>query len=231
MQTILIITILILSVIIHEVAHGTAADLEGDPTARYAGRLTLNPIKHLDFFGSFLVPLLCVIFPTRIVFGWAKPVPVNPYNFRDQKYGNLKVAFSGPGANLLVASFFGIIGRFLPLGSEERFFIFNRFLNFLGEFKIPEGIGEIGFFGMVFFFFLIIIFINTLLAVFNLMPIPPLDGSHILFTFFPKIEHKVKEFYARSGFLAFPLLFLAIIFVLPFVFQLVFLLFQIIAGV
>ena len=210
MEVIFLLIILIFSIVIHEVAHGTAADLQGDYTARNAGRLTLNPIKHFDFMGSFLVPLLCVILPTRLIFGWAKPVPVNPYNFKDQKYGQLKVAFSGPGSNLLIASFFGVVGRFLPLEAENRYFIFNQFLKFLGEFKIPEQINEAGFFGMVFFSFLIIIFINTLLAIFNLMPIPPLDGSHILFTFFPKLEYKIKEIYIKSGILALPLIFLII---------------------
>jgi len=231
MEVVFLLFILIFSIVIHEVAHGSAADLQGDPTARNAGRLTLNPIKHLDFVGSFLVPFLCIVLPTRLVFGWAKPVPINPYNFRDQKYGQLKVAFSGPGANLLIASFFGIAGRFLPLESEVRYSIFNQFLKFLGEFKIPEQIGEAGFFGMAFFFFLIIIFINTLLAIFNLIPIPPLDGSHILFTFFPKIEYRMKELYMKSGLLALPLLFLTIYLILPIVFAFIFLLFQVIAGV
>ncbi len=231
MELFFILAILIFSIIIHEVAHGSMADMQGDPTARNAGRLTLNPIKHLDPVGSFFVPLLLVILPTRFIFGWAKPVPVNPYNFKDQKYGQLKVAFSGPGSNLLVAGFFGILGRIIMPEPESRFLIFNHFLNFLSEFRMPQGLAEAGFSEMSFFFFLFIIFINTLLAIFNLMPIPPLDGSHILFTFFPKVEYKVKELYAKSGFLALPLVFLIIYSMLPLIFTGVFIFFRIIAGV
>ncbi len=231
MEIIFLLLILIFSIIIHEVAHGSMADMQGDSTARHAGRLTLNPINHLDPVGSFLVPILCVILPTRFIFGWAKPVPVNPYNFKDQKYGQLKVAFSGPGANLLVAGFFGIAGRFLIPEAAGRSLIFSHFLTFLSEFRVPEGLGDAGFSGMAFFFFLIIIFINTLLAIFNLIPIPPLDGSHILFTFFPKIEHKVKEMYANSGILALPLVFFIIYLILPIVFTMVFLVFRVIGGV
>lgn len=231
MEIIFLLTILIFSIILHEVAHGAVADLLGDRTARYAGRLTFNPIKHLDFVGSFLVPFLCVILPTRFIFGWAKPVPVNPYNFNDQKYGSLKVGAAGPGSNLFVALFFGIAGRFLPLDAITRASVFESFLRFLGEFRIPEALGSTGFFGMVFFFFLIIIFINTLLAIINLIPIPPLDGSHIAFTFFPKAELKFKEFTAKSGMFALPLIFLAIYLILPFVFAVVFLVFRTIAGV
>ncbi len=232
MEIIFLLAILIFSIIIHEVAHGSIADMQGDPTARHAGRLTLNPINHLDPVGSFLVPVLCVILPTRLIFGWAKPVPVNPYNFKDQKYGQLKVAFSGPGANLLVAGFFGIAGRFLMPEVVGRSLIFNYFLNFLSEFRIPEGLGDVGFSGMAFFFFLIIIFINTLLAIFNLIPIPPLDGSHILFTFFPKVEHKFKKIYTNLGILALPLVILFLFyFALPVVFTVVFFVFRIIGGV
>ncbi len=231
MEIIFLLTILIFSIIIHEVAHGSVADSLGDPTARYAGRLTLNPLRHLDFMGSFIVPLICIIFPTRFIFGWAKPVPVNPYNFKDQKYGSLKVAAAGPGSNLIVASFFGIIARFIPLSYEGKASVFQSFLRYLSEFRMPEALAESGFWGLAFFLFLVIIFINVLLAIFNLMPIPPLDGSHILFTFFPKIEYKFKEIYPRLGIAAIPLIFLAIYLLLPIVFQLVFILFRLIAGI
>jgi len=231
MEIFFLLAALILSIIVHEVAHGAMADYLGDHTARYAGRLTFNPIRHFDFMGSFLVPLLCFLLPTRLVFGWAKPVPINPYNFRDQKYGSLKVAFAGPGSNLLVASFFGLVGRFLPLTAGERISIFNSFNNFLGSFRTPETLMETGFVGMLFFFFLIIIFINVLLAIVNLIPIPPLDGSHILFTFLPKVEYKFKEFAARSGIMVLPLMILAIYFVLPLAFTAIYFVFRVISGV
>src|SRR3989339_618439 len=108
------LAVLLMSVVIHEFAHGWAAFYLGDPTAKYYGRLTLNPIKHLDPFGSFIVPVLLVLFQSPVVFGWAKPVPFNPYNLTDQKYGPAKVAVAGPLANLAVALVFGLLLRFLP---------------------------------------------------------------------------------------------------------------------
>ncbi len=173
MDIIFSIVILIFSVVIHEVSHGAVASHLGDQTARNAGRLTLNPLKHLDPIGTVILPLLLILTTGRGI-GWAKPVPINPYNFRDQKYGSLKVAIAGPGSNLLIALIFGLILRFtLPLG-----------------FAFPAIYDAISF----------IVYINILLAIFNLMPIFPLDGSHILFTFLPRSMKGVEIFLSRSGF-------------------------------
>lgn len=114
-----LIIILIFSAVIHEVAHGAMASRLGDQTAKYAGRLTLNPIKHLDLFGSIILPVTLIIISNLtggggFIFGWAKPVPINPYNFRDQKYGAAKVAMAGPGSNFAIALFFGLILDLFP---------------------------------------------------------------------------------------------------------------------
>ena len=172
MEYIFLIAILIFSVVIHEVSHGAVANYLGDPTARYAGRLTLNPIKHLDPIGSVLVPLFLVLIGSQFLIGWAKPVPVNPFNFRDQKYGSAKVALAGPGSNLAVALVFGLTLRFFP------------------EIAVTPGLALI--FGYI-------VFINILLAVFNLLPVPPLDGSHILFTFLPQGFEKARVFLSQFG--------------------------------
>ena len=116
---IFVLIILLFSIVIHEVAHGSVAYSLGDPTAKNAGRLTLNPIPHIDPIGSILLPGVLILMSVAlggggIIFGWAKPVPINPYNFRDQKYGEVKVALAGPGANLLIALVFGLVLRFLP---------------------------------------------------------------------------------------------------------------------
>jgi Zn-dependent protease len=156
-MTILFFLIVVLfSAIIHEYMHGWMAERLGDPTARDAGRLTLNPMAHLDVFGSFLMPLL-LYFGTAgsLVFGYAKPVPFNPYNLRDQKYGSAKVAVAGPLANFITAVFFGVIIRFVPITSSLYILLY------------------------------IIIQVNIMLMVFNLIPIPPLDGSKVILPFLP----------------------------------------------
>jgi len=160
--TIFALVVLLFSVIIHELAHGYVAYSMGDPTAKYAGRLTLNPIKHLDFFGSFLLPALLLLATggQGPVFGWAKPVPINPYNFRDHKWGEVKAAVSGPASNIVLALVFGIILRFLPDTILEA----------------APGVA-------IMFYY--IVQVNVMLAMFNLLPMPPLDGSWLLFKFFP----------------------------------------------
>jgi len=117
MEIILFLLVLLFSVVLHEVSHGVVANSLGDPTAKYAGRLTLNPIPHIDPIGSVILPLFLIIFSTisgggMFLFGWAKPVPVNPNNLRNQKYGSAMVSLAGPGSNLAIALFFGLSLRF-----------------------------------------------------------------------------------------------------------------------
>lgn len=166
--TIFSLIVLFLSIIIHEIAHGSVALLQGDTTAKRAGRLTLNPIKHIDLFGTIILPLITLL-SSGFVFGWAKPVPVNPYNFKDQKWGSLMVAAAGPAVNFAIAIIFGLIVRFVNL---------------------PD---------TVFLAFATISLINIALGVFNLIPIPPLDGSHILFSFLSNKQNAFKIFMARYG--------------------------------
>jgi Zn-dependent protease len=169
-----LIAVLIFSVMIHEIAHGLAALWQGDWTAQQADRLTLNPVKHLDPWGSFIVPFFLIISGIGVVFGWAKPVPYNPYNLRDQKYGPAMVAAAGPLSNLLIALLAGVLFRlFLVMGFSSSAFIF--------------------------FVLALFIQINILLMIFNLLPIPPLDGSKLLFTFLPISEH-TKQLLDQYGF-------------------------------
>ncbi len=196
------IIILIMSVVIHEVSHGYAAYLMGDPTAKNAGRLTLNPLAHLDFMGSLIVPLLAY-FSAGFMFGWAKPVPYNPYNLKNQKYGDAIVAVAGPASNLLVALIFGLLIRFtFPyLGYVSIDFI-----------KIVS----------------LIVQINLILAIFNLIPIPPLDGSKILFTFLPYRFVGIKQNLERYSMF---LLMFFILFLWEFLFPLITFLFSVITGI
>jgi len=190
-----------MSVVIHEVCHGYAAQALGDPTARYAGRMTLNPLKHLDPIGSIIVPFILAIIPPHMVFGWAKPVPVNPYNFRNQKWGEVLVAAAGPGANLVVAVIFGLIIRF---GITYQF--------------LPLPFLEIS---------KLLVLINILLAIFNFVPIAPLDGSKILFGLLPDHFLDAKNWLERHSFVIF--LFF-IFFLWKFIEPLVALLFRFVTG-
>ncbi len=147
------IVILIISVIIHEMAHGYAANWLGDPTARLQGRLSANPLVHLDPMMSVILPGLLLVTGSPILFGAAKPVPYNPYNFTNQKWGEAIVAAAGPAANLAIAMVFALLIRFSEVLSLSESFITLAFS---------------------------VIMLNIFLAFFNLVPIPPLDGSKIL---------------------------------------------------
>ncbi len=177
-QFIFQIAILIFSVVIHEVSHGFAALALGDPTAKDAGRLTLNPFKHIDPFGSILLPALSYLLG-GFIFGWAKPVPYNPYNLRNQKWGSALVGAAGPAANISIAVIFGLLIRFLPslAGGLPGIFIFN-FITIASA----------------------IAFLNLVLAFFNLVPIPPLDGSKLLFAVLPYQWRGVQFFLEQYGF-------------------------------
>lgn len=196
------VAILIMSIVIHEVAHGYSAYLLGDDTARLKGRLTLSPIKHLDLFGSVLLPLLLIISNAGFVIGWAKPVPYNPNNLRKGKSSNMIVAISGIVANLLIAIIFGLLIRFAPiLGLATDPF-----------YRISS----------------IIVLMNLVLALFNLIPIPPLDGSKVLFSFLPARLRHIENFLEQWG--MFILLFF-IIFLWGKVAPLIYIAFSLITGV
>jgi Zn-dependent protease len=155
---IITLTILILSIVLHEMAHGYAANWLGDPTARLAGRLSPNPLLHIDPVGSVLVPAALFIMQAPFLFGWAKPVPYNPYNLRNPKWGESIVAAAGPLTNLLIAFIFAALIRLSPtLGLSDTFVEMTGY----------------------------IVFINILLALFNAIPLPPLDGSKIIVPFLP----------------------------------------------
>lgn len=190
-----------MSVVIHETSHGYAALYLGDQTAKYAGRLTLNPFKHLDPVGSFLVPFLSYSLGGFII-GWAKPVPYNPHNLRPGRWSEAAVAGAGPLSNIVLALVFAIFLRNIAAGGE-----------------INPALIEIT---------TVIVFINILLAFFNLMPIPPLDGSKLLFALFPQKFYEMREFFERHGLI---LLLIFVFFLWQFIFPLVALIFRLITGI
>ncbi|MDD5071385.1 MAG: site-2 protease family protein [Patescibacteria group bacterium] len=182
---------LIISAVFHEYAHGWAAYKLGDPTAKDLGRLTLNPLAHLDIFGSVILPLLLVFSRSPVFIAWAKPVPFNPYNLRDQKYGELKVAISGPGMNFLLAIFFGLLARFIAPAQLKQELV----INFLGgNYEALLGQVQGSLINSIFVLSAIFCFVNLILMVFNLVPIPPLDGSKILSAF---LNYDLREKFLR----------------------------------
>lgn len=167
MELIIAIVFIILSIIFHEVAHGYVAYWLGDPTAKYAGRLTLNPVPHIDPIGSVLIPGLLALSGSSFLVGWAKAVPYNPYNLRYGKWGEALVGFSGPLTNIIIAFVFAMLIRFDLLAS-------------LGSGALSVAV--------------LVTLANLSLAILNLIPIPPLDGSKVVAAFLP---HQLERPYRQ----------------------------------
>lgn len=167
-ETIFFLIILIFSIIIHELAHGYMAEWFGDPTARLAGRLTMNPVPHIDPLGSIILPALMLLGSGgTFAFGWAKPVPYNPYNLRNYKWGTVFVGLAGVLANLALAVIFGLMLRFnVELGIAP-----GPFAQMLGT----------------------IVYLNIVLAVFNMIPFPPLDGAKVFFSLLPVRFQRIHD--------------------------------------
>lgn len=168
---------LFISITVHEFMHAWTADYLGDPTPRAAGRVSLNPIAHIDPIGTILVPFVLILIGGP-VFGWAKPVPINPLNFKNHRLGELLTSIAGPLANLTMLLIFAAIYRFLPTAQKGS--VFASFILF-------------------------IIVINAILMLFNLIPIPPLDGSKVLYAILPD-STALRQFEAYGIFLLIPLI-------------------------
>jgi Zn-dependent protease len=201
------IVILIMSVVIHEFAHGYVAYRLGDMTARMSGRLTLNPIKHLDLFGSIILPLILIFSNTGFVIGWAKPVPYNPNNLRNGKKGDMMVAIAGILANLLLVIIFSLIIRLAPLIGISPYDMYS-----------PDPFYKIT---------SIIVLLNLVLAFFNLIPVPPLDGSKIIFSFLPPRLAHIQNLLEKWGIF---LMLFVIFFLWQYITPAIFFIFKILTG-
>lgn len=202
METVIFgIIILLISIVLHEVAHGYAADHLGDPTPRLAGRLTLNPLAHLDLVGSLIVPIMTVFLGHHalggaFIFGWAKPVPFNPYNLSNKRWGEALVAAAGPAVNIALAVIASLVIRFGASPAIEPFLVY-------------------------------IVLVNIVLALFNLMPIPPLDGSKILFSILPYHATRIRLMLEQYGLV---LVLLFVMFLWRLLFPIVEILFSLLTG-
>lgn len=194
-QIIFLYIIIVVSAIVHEYSHGAIAYYLGDPTAKDAGRLTLNPLVHMDLFGTVILPLF-LLFTGGFFIGYAKPVPYNPNNLNDKKYGSLKVALAGPLSNLFIALVFGLFLRFSSVFIPTNSVISPDFLSLIAT----------------------IVIINIWLALFNMIPFPPLDGSKVVYDLSPKLGIRLMNL----GALGIVLALLVAFFLLPGVAGLVF---------
>jgi Zn-dependent protease len=177
MEAVPLIAVLIASVVVHEVAHAWQARREGDDTADKLGRITLNPVSHLDLMGSVIVPLVLHFSGSGFLFGWAKPVPVNPANYRSPVWGDIRVSMAGIVSNLILAAFSTLLlAVVLKIQSVS---------GSLGGTTTLAG--QVAYYGVL---------INLVLAFFNLIPLPPLDGSHVLYHALPK---PLAERYRAAG--------------------------------
>ncbi len=189
--------VIIPSAIIHEYSHGWMANQLGDPTAKYAGRLSLDPRVHVDKWGTLIMPLILFFFTGgRFLFAYAKPVPFNPYNLKNQKWGPAMVAMAGPLSNFFLAFVFGLLIRYLPVTN------LTLFLS-------------------------VIVYANVLLGVFNLVPIPPLDGSKLLYALLPDSQYKLKMMLEQYGFV---ILLIFIFFGFRFITPVIFFVYNIFTG-
>ncbi len=172
--TIFQIIVLIFSAVIHEVSHGFMAEKLGDPTARLAGRLTLNPLKHLDPFGSVMLPLLLSLVPSGVIFGWAKPVPYNPLNLKNPEKGAALIAAAGPLSNFAIAIGLSAVYHLLGFANGGTLLVLRDLVG-------------------------LIVLINIVLAVFNLIPIPPLDGAKVIVAILPDSARGLKSFFYEGN--------------------------------
>ena len=197
---------LVLAVCFHEAAHGWVANRNGDPTAKLAGRITLNPIPHVDLFGTLLFPAILLATNAPILIGWAKPVPVNTRNFRNPKRGFWQVSIAGPGSNLLLAVLAAValkVWTALDPGLHEFLYAY-----LLGD-GAPRGLNVALPLAL---FLLQSVYINVVLGVFNCFPIPPLDGGHFLMGILPARQaHALAKIEPYGMFIVLGLAFLGVI--------------------
>lgn len=189
---VLVLPVLLLSVVLHEWAHARVAVGQGDPTPAAAGRLTLDPFRHLDLWGSLVIPVALWMAPGGFIFGWAKPVPVNPDNYRDEKRGDILVSLAGVAANFLL-----VAASVLAWGGAARL----EAAAGGGVAEVARAVQRMARFGVLF---------NLILGVFNLLPVPPLDGSHVVYRLLPD---EIGERYMRLG--RYSVVLLLVVFVFP----------------
>ena len=203
---------LIYSIIFHEVSHGVVALWLGDKTAKYAGRLSLEPIRHIDPLGSVILPLVMIL-TTGFAFGWAKPVPYNPNNLRIRKWGEVLVAFAGPITNYILAFIAAICASLINISISQKHIIIGHLMHTEWSGLVNNVVGSP--MAILYTICAMFIFWNVLLGTFNLIPIPPLDGSKFLYIFF-RIKPQTQFFLEQWGFFIVLILIMLPVFSIPF---------------
>ncbi len=191
-ELIFMVPALLIAMIFHELGHGYVAYKLGDPTPKLAGRLTLNPIPHIDPIGSILVPGILILFKSPVLFGWAKPVPINPLNFKKLGYkkGMAITALAGPGMNIVLAAIFGLLFQIFSNQSVLSVIANSLGMGFIKSVVYP-----------LLIFFKYTVSINVIIAIFNLLPIPPLDGGRILMSLVPPNVERALQSVEQYGFI------------------------------
>jgi Zn-dependent protease len=192
------LVILIFSVMLHEIAHGFVAFLTGDNTARKAGRLTMNPAKHIDLMGSIVLPALLIISRSPVLFGWAKPIPINPNHMRHPKWDIVWVSLAGPLMNavLVVSAIFCLHGLVSVIGSGQYHTFMTQSMMVRANLIMTSESGAVL---LLIEAMIQMIVINSILTLFNLIPIPPLDGSRIFIPLLPKSWEPAYQTFEKYG--------------------------------
>jgi Zn-dependent protease len=202
LNTVFVVVVLLLAISLHESAHAWTASHYGDPTARLLGRVSLNPIRHIDLFGTIILPALLIISHLP-VFGWAKPTPVDPSNFKEPVKADIMTSVAGPASNFILMSFgFVLTAAVLVMSPQGHEALRDSVSLAIFQQPVPAPATTSIVFPIT-LFLVNVIYLNLLLGIFNLVPLPPLDGSHVIMHVLPPEARRGYQMIGMLGLIAF----------------------------